>query len=67
MPELLDTTSEVKIPISEISSRKLSVLESIVAYLKNQGMTLSQIASTIQRDQRTVWTIAERARRKAAK
>ncbi|MEM3690781.1 MAG: hypothetical protein QXZ40_03600 [Candidatus Micrarchaeia archaeon] len=64
MPEQLDAASENKIPISIIASRQLSVLEAIVHHLRGKGLKLSQIASTLKRDPRTIWTIAKRAEKK---
>lgn len=57
-----------QIPISIFSNRKLSILESLVSYLKEtQGLKFSQIASLTDKDQRTIWTSYSRARKKNAK
>lgn len=56
------------IPISIFSNRKLSVLESLVSYLKDtQNLKFSQIAVLLNRDQRTIWTSYSRARKKNVK
>jgi len=56
------------IPISIFSSRRLSILESLVSYLKEtQNFKLSKIASLLDRDPRTIWTLYARARKKNAK
>jgi len=53
------------IPALIISNRSLSVLESIVYYLKdNCNLKYSQIALMLCRDQRTVWTVYNRKRKK---
>ncbi|MBA3064008.1 hypothetical protein FP803_01065 [Candidatus Woesearchaeota archaeon] len=53
------------IPASIISNRSLSVLESIVSYLKNNfDLKYSQIALLLCRDQRTIWTVYNRRKRK---
>lgn len=59
---------EFKIPISIFSNRKLSILELLVSHLKEvQNLKLSQIASLLDRDPRTIWTLYSRARKKNAK
>lgn len=53
------------IPALIISNRSLSVLESIVSYMKdNLNLRYSQIALMLCRDQRTVWTVYNRRRNK---
>jgi len=53
------------IPVSVISNRSLSVLESIVCYLKDDcNLKYSQIALILHRDQRTIWTVHNRGGRK---
>jgi len=53
------------IPVSVISNRSLSVLESIVSYLKKDcNLKYSQIALMLHRDQRTIWTVNNRGIRK---
>ena len=52
------------IPVSIISNRSLSVLESIVSYMKdNFNLRYSQIALLLCRDQRTIWTVYNRRRK----
>lgn len=61
-------SEQFSVPISIFSNRKLSILESLVSYLKKtQNLKLSQIASLLNRDQRTIWTSYSRARKKYAK
>jgi len=53
------------IPALIISNRSLSVLESIVSYLKdNLNLRYSQIALMLHRDPRTIWTVYNRRRKK---
>lgn len=52
----------IAIPIDILQDRDLSALEAIVVYLKEQhGLTYSQIASMLKRDDRTIWTTYKRA------
>ena len=54
-------------PTLILTDRMLSVLEAIVAYLKDElGLRFTEIASELHRDQRNVWTVYRRARRKLA-
>lgn len=53
------------IPALIISNRSLSVLESIVYYMKdNLNLRYSQIALMLHRDQRTIWTVYNRRRKR---
>lgn len=53
------------LPLSVIIDRRLSVLESISLYLKdNLGYRNCRIASILGRDDRTIWTILSRAKKK---
>ena len=49
---------------SIFSNRKLSVMENLVVYLKGKGMRYSEISKLISRDERTVWTVYNRAMKK---
>jgi len=49
------------------SAGKLSVLEAIASYLKDElGLRFNEIARAMHRDQRNVWTVYSRAKRKLA-
>jgi len=53
------------IPVSILQDRKLSVLENIVSYLKdNFGLTYHKIALLLNRNDRTIWTVYQRAKKK---
>ena len=57
--------SSIKIPLSIFHDRKLSVLEAISEYLKeNHSLKFSVIARLLNRDQRTIWTVYKRAKNK---
>ncbi|HLC58046.1 MAG TPA: hypothetical protein VJH95_05715 [Candidatus Nanoarchaeia archaeon] len=57
--------SEIKIPIHQLTDRSLSVLEAIVSYLKeNYNLTLHEIAQFLNRDDRTIWTVYHRYKKK---
>jgi len=61
----LDDSSEKKIPVEIFRNAKLSVLENLVAYLKeNLMLNYRQIAILLHRDERTVWTVYQRALKK---
>jgi len=56
------------IPTMIFKDRRLAVLESIVAYLKeNKGMQYHEIAEMLNRDQRTIWTVYQRTLKKRTK
>jgi len=63
----LDIKSNYSIPISIFSNFKLSVLESIVKYLKEtENLSYHNIAVLLKRDDRTIWTIYSRCLKKNA-
>ena len=56
------------IPIHIFKDSKLSLLETLVVFLKDSHkLTFSEISAILMRDQRTVWTSYSRARKKNAK
>ena len=53
------------IPVSILQDRNLSVLENIAAYFKDTfGLTYHSIAVLLNRDDRTIWTVYQRAKKK---
>ncbi|MBR9699941.1 hypothetical protein GOV09_05780 [Candidatus Woesearchaeota archaeon] len=51
-------------PVSIISDKKHSVLESIVVHLKEaHSLSYAQIARLLNRDQRTVWTVYNKVKK----
>jgi len=57
--------SNISIPVSNFTNRKFSVLESIVSYLKEKfNLRFSQIAELLNRDERNIWTVYNRYKKK---
>ncbi len=57
--------SPYSIPVSILQDRNISVLENVVAYLKDTfGLTYHKIAVLLNRDDRTIWTVYQRAKKK---
>jgi len=56
--------SLLQIPVSIFSSRKLSVLESLVFYLSAQGFSVKNIALTLNRDYHTIWITNKKVMKK---
>ena len=53
------------VPVSVLSDRSVSILESLVEYLKNSlGLSYHEIALMLNRDDRTIWTCYNRASKK---
>jgi len=53
------------IPVKILQDRNLSVLENIVSYLKDTfGLTYHKIALLLNRNDRTIWTVYQRALKK---
>ncbi len=58
----------ILIPNFIFQDRTLSVLEVIVEYLKEEkNMSFHEIALALKRDDRTIWTVYSRARKKRQK
>ena len=56
------------IPVNIFSNTKLSALEAIVSYLKEEfSLTYHEIALLLKRDDRTIWTVYRRAGKKNVK
>ena len=56
------------IPTSIFLDRTISVLEAITKYLKEEkNLTYHQIAILLNRDDRTIWTCYNRAKKKRVK
>lgn len=62
-PLTVDSSAPV-FPASILQNRSLSVLENIVSYFKDQGLSLRQIGLILKRDERNVWTVHSRAKKK---
>lgn len=66
MPAKLDVKySDYFIPVAVLKDRSLSVLENVSYHLKETfGLPYHKIALLLNRDDRTIWTVCQRARRK---
>ena len=63
--EILSSLSYITIPPSIFHKYPLAVLESIVVYLKDErNLTYHEIGVLLDRDERNVWTVYKRARKK---
>ena len=62
---VVEEISPYSIPVSILKDRNISVLENIAAYLKdNFGLNYHSIAVLLNRDDRTIWTVYQRAKKK---
>ena len=65
MQERLICSSEITIPVSYVSKRNLSVLETITTYCKEElALSFNKISTLLKRDYRTIWTVYSRAQKK---
>ncbi len=55
------SSSSHDVPVSCLCNRTLSILESIVSFLKEQKLTNHDIAQLLNKDDRTIWTVYHRA------
>ena len=63
--EAIAASSQIKIPLSIFKDRSLSVLEAVSEYLKeSQNLRYCTIAALLNKDQRTIWTVYNRAKQK---
>lgn len=63
--KFVEEISPYSIPVSILKDRKLSVLENIVSYLKDTfGLAYHKIALLLNRNDRTIWTVYQRAKKK---
>lgn len=61
-------TKFIWIPLSIFTNRKFSALEVLVSYLKEElSLTYHEIALMLKRDDRTIWTVYQRAGKKNVK
>jgi len=56
--------TKIFLPISIFENNKLTILESVIIYLKQKGLKYIEIAKSLNRDQRNIWTIYSRATKK---
>ena len=56
------------LPISIFKDRSVAVLEAIVEYLHEvKGLSFKQISLHLNRNERTIWTVYSRVKKKRAK
>lgn len=56
------------LPVSILKNKELSVLENVVFYLKEEfSLTYHEIAVLLKRDDRTIWSVYQKARKKNVK
>ena len=61
-------SKDISIPLKVLIDREVAVLEAIVEYLKDTlNYTYHQIGILINRDERNIWTVYQRAKKKRQK
>ncbi|MDD5191807.1 MAG: sialate O-acetylesterase [Candidatus Nanoarchaeia archaeon] len=60
----IKTDPKILMPINIFSDRRLSILESVVRYLKEKQLRNVEIAKLLGKDQRNIYTLYSRARKK---
>ena len=55
---------DIMIPVSAISDRSYSTLESVVAFIKDLDYTNHEVAEMLHLDDRTIWTVYDRVKKK---
>jgi DNA-directed RNA polymerase specialized sigma24 family protein len=59
---------KIEIPTSVFKDRRVAVLESLVEYLKDiKNLSYHEIAILLNRNDRTIWTVYNRVKRKRAR
>ncbi len=65
MPSSFDEISRhIMIPASAVSNRSFSTLESVVGFVKDLDYTNHEVAQMLHLDDRTIWTIWDRVKKK---
>lgn len=65
MPSHFSTVSaNILIPVSAFSDRSFSILESLVGFIKNLDYSNHEVAVMLHLDDRTIWTIYDRVKKK---
>lgn len=59
-----DVPSDVSIPVSTFADRSYSTLESVVGYIKDLDYSNHEIALMLHLDDRTIWTVYDRVKKK---
>ena len=65
IPSSFGTVSrEVIIPVSAFANRSFSTLESVVGFIKDLDYTNHEVAQMLHLDDRTIWTVYDRVKKK---
>ncbi len=56
--------SDINVPLSSFSDRTFTIFESLVDYLKSIGLTNHEIGVRLHRDDRTIWSVYDRTKKK---
>ena len=56
--------SRMLLPLSALNNRSLSIQESVILYLAQQGLSITGIAQMLLKHTSTVWTTLHRAQQK---
>ena len=59
-----DISRDIMIPASAISNRSYSTLESVVGFVKDLDYTNHEVAEMLHLDDRTIWTVWDRVKKK---
>ena len=59
-----EISKEIMIPVSALSDRSFSTLESVVRFIKNLDYTNHEVAQMLHLDDRTIWTVYDRVKKK---
>jgi DNA-directed RNA polymerase specialized sigma24 family protein len=62
--EQRDLLNEVYLPLEIFENKEFTPLESIINYLKQKGMRYSEIGELLDRNQRNIWNIYSRIKKK---
>lgn len=65
MPEPFSSAaSDINVPVEKFSDKEFTIFESLVDHLKSIGLTNHEIAVRLHRDDRTIWSVYDRAKKK---
>ena len=59
-----DLSHDIMIPASAISNRSYSTLESVVGFIKDLDYSNHEVARMLKLDDRTIWTVYDRVKKK---
>ena len=60
-------SSEITVPISNFSNSDLTIFEGLVLFLKEKDLANHEVALMLHRDDRTIWSVYDRAKKKSKK